>query len=93
MKYKECKIGKKFYRIVQCKTCGKIFNAYESGKISGILYNCIEIPCRTPGNGAVESVPKETAMKFIKEDLEKRKHFYGIEKAQFENLFETDVVS
>lgn len=88
MKFKECKIGKKYYRIVECQTCGKIFNAYKNGKIAGILYSCIEMNCRTPGNGKIESVSKETAKEFIKTELERKKRFHGIEKAQFENLFE-----
>lgn len=63
--FKETTIGKNRFRVVRCTNCGKIFNAYQNGKISGILMYCNEIGCMN--KGTIESVDKETAMEFIKD--------------------------
>lgn len=68
-KFKETTIGRRRYRIVRCKTCGKITNAYENGnKDAGILYSCIF--CRGRHKGGLEPVTKEEAYAFILAELE-----------------------
>lgn len=70
VKFKECKIGRDRYRIVECQTCGKVFNACSNGSIAGIMYQCPEANCRAAGRGTLVSVDKETASEFIRNRIE-----------------------
>lgn len=71
-KYKECKIKKHRYRLVECKTCKTRFNAYINGKTEGILYNCPNIECRKPKRGELNSIPSKDAYENILTELKER---------------------
>lgn len=68
-KYTEYRFGAKKYRIVKCRSCGKIFNAFMNGKTEGILYFCNEIECSK--NGYLDSATEKEAYDFILNDLKK----------------------
>lgn len=75
--FEEITLMKKRYRIVRCKNCEKIFNAYLNGKATGILYHCPEMNCRGLMDNELESVSKEEAADFIINYLKEINEFNG----------------
>lgn len=78
-KMKETTLGNRRYRIVRCKNCGKVFNAYQNGvRGNGILYGCISTECYQLPTGHLESVSVEEFTRFMEKEVENDEKLKGI---------------